>query len=93
MSDVTVTSYKCSNHRKGLKGRNVNMTSKGSLMLLFDLSGSHFGLHTKFQLTSVLKNDRIIQNFTFLLSHIQLGTFCNFAAMVTTQNVTNSYDL
>ena len=30
----------------------------------------------------------LFKNFTFLLSQILQGTFCNFVAMVTLQNVT-----
>ena len=30
----------------------------------------------------------LLKNFTFLLSQILQGTFCNFVAMLTPQNVT-----
>ena len=40
-----------------------------------------------------LKMTELLKNFTFLLSQILQGTFCNLVAMVTPQNVTTWYNL
>ena len=42
MYDVTMTSFLCFHQRKGLKAKNVIMTSNCKFMLVFELSGTHF---------------------------------------------------
>ena len=95
MSDVTMTSYWCFHERKGLKGRkrhyDVIMTSNSNLVLLFEFSGSKLVSAQHFSSIS-LKMTELLKSFTFLLSQILQGTFCNFVAMVTPQNVTNWYN-
>ena len=96
MSDVTMRSYQCFHQQKGLKGRKRHydgiMTSNSDLVLLFEFSGPKLVFITNFSSIS-LKMTELFKNFTFLLSQILNGTFCNFIAMVTPQNVTNWYNL
>ena len=63
------------------------MTSNCKLMLVFELSGPNLVSIPNF--SSIYK--WLI--FTFLWSQILLGTFFNFVAMVTAENVTNWLDL
>ena len=68
------------------------MTSNSNLVLLFEFSGKTFVSIPNFSSIS-LKMTEIYKIFTFLSSQILRGTFCNFVAMVTPQNVTNWYNL
>ena len=63
------------------------MTLNSTLMLLFEFSGPKLVQIPNFSSIS-LKMTELFKNFTFLLSQILQGTFCNFVAMVTPQNVT-----
>ena len=98
MSNVTITSYKCFHQRKGLKGikrhYDVILTSNSNLMLPFEFSDPKLvsKSHTKLQ-SNIIKMTELFKNFTFLLSQILQGAFCNFVAMVTPQNLTNCYNL
>ena len=68
------------------------MTSNSNLMLFYEFSGPKLVSIPNFSSIS-LKMTELFKNFTFLLSQILQGTFCNFVAMVTPQNVTNWYDV
>ena len=68
------------------------MTSNSILMLLFEFSGLKLVQKSIFSSIS-LKMTELLRNFPFLLSQILQGTFCNFVAMVTPQNVTTWYNL
>ena len=81
---------------KRLKDRkryyHVIMTSNSNLLLLYEFSGPKLVSIPNFSSIS-LKMAELFINFIFLLSKILRGTFCNFVAMVTPQNVTNWYNL
>ena len=80
----------CLNSRRRHYG--VIMTSNSNLISLFELNGPKLVSIRNFSLIS-LKVTELLKNFTFLLSQILQGTFYNFVAMVTPQNVTSWYDL
>ena len=61
-------------------------------MLLFEFSGPKLVSIPYFSPIS-LKMTELFKDFTFLITQILQGTFCNFVAMVTPDNVTNWYDL
>ena len=92
-SDVTMTSYKCFHQQKDLKGRkrhyDVTMTSN----FPHQISAQYLQVSIPNFCSISLKVTELLKNFTFLLSQILQGTFCNFVAMVTPRNVTNWYDL
>ena len=57
MYDVTMTSFLCFYQRKGLKAKNVTMTSNCKFMLVFELSGQNLDSISNFSSISLQKAD------------------------------------
>ena len=88
MYDVTMTSCLCFHQQKGLKAKNVIMTTNCKFMLVSELNGPNLVSMPNFSSISLQMAD-----FSLFFG----AKFCEvpiyFVAMATAQNVTNWFDL
>ena len=91
MYDVRMMSFLCFHQQKGLKAKNVIMTSNCKFMLVFELSGPNLASILNFSSISLQMADFSL--FFGARSQIQRSTVSNFVAMATAQTITNWFDL
>ena len=81
-----MTSFLCFHQRKGLKAKNVIITSNCKFMLVSELSGPNLVSIPNFSSISLQ-----MANFSLFFGALR-GTFYNFVAMAIAQNLTNWFN-